>query len=63
MLSSRAWTKPGPFRYEGKHFHYRHVNPWVLPLQEPHPPFWIPGLKPLNGSAPEPVSDRAALAL
>ena len=40
----QAWTKPGPFRYEGKHFHYRHVNPWVLPLQEPHPPFWIPGL-------------------
>ena len=40
----QAWTKPGPFRYEGKHFHYRHVNPWVLTLQEPHPPFWIPGL-------------------
>ena len=34
----QAWTQPGPFRYEGKHFHYRHVNPWVLPLQEPHPP-------------------------
>ena len=23
----KAWTKPGPWRYEGKHFHYRHVNP------------------------------------
>ena len=20
------------------------MNPWVLPLQRPHPPFWIPGL-------------------
>lgn len=40
----KAWTTPGPFRYEGKHFHFRHVNPWVLPLQKPHPPFWIPGL-------------------
>jgi alkanesulfonate monooxygenase SsuD/methylene tetrahydromethanopterin reductase-like flavin-dependent oxidoreductase (luciferase family) len=40
----KAWTTPGPFRYEGKHFHFRMVNPWVLPLQEPHPPFWIPGL-------------------
>ena len=40
----KAWTKPGPFRYEGKHFHYRFVNPWVLPLQKPHPPIWIPGL-------------------
>jgi alkanesulfonate monooxygenase SsuD/methylene tetrahydromethanopterin reductase-like flavin-dependent oxidoreductase (luciferase family) len=40
----KSWTTPGPFRYEGKHFHFRHVNPWVLPLQTPHPPFWIPGL-------------------
>lgn len=43
-LIIKAWTTPGPFRYEGKHFHFRHVNPWVLPLQTPHPPFWIPGL-------------------
>ena len=40
----KAWTTPGPFRYEGKHYHYRMVNPWVLPLQKPHPPIWIPGL-------------------
>lgn len=40
----KAWTTPGPFRYEGKHFHYRFVNPWVLPVQKPHPPIWIPGL-------------------
>ena len=40
----KAWTTPGPFRYEGRHFHFRFVNPWVLPLQKPHPPIWIPGL-------------------
>jgi alkanesulfonate monooxygenase SsuD/methylene tetrahydromethanopterin reductase-like flavin-dependent oxidoreductase (luciferase family) len=40
----QAWTKPGPFRYEGKHFHYRFVDPWCLPIQKPHPPIWIPGL-------------------
>ncbi|HEY2483537.1 MAG TPA: LLM class flavin-dependent oxidoreductase [Candidatus Binataceae bacterium] len=40
----KAWTTPGPFRFEGKHFHFRFVNPWVLPLQKPHPPIWIPGL-------------------
>jgi alkanesulfonate monooxygenase SsuD/methylene tetrahydromethanopterin reductase-like flavin-dependent oxidoreductase (luciferase family) len=40
----QAWTKPGPWRYEGKHFHYRHVNPWVLPYQKPHPPTLIPGV-------------------
>src|ERR1700736_2289159 len=39
-----CWTKPGPFRWEGKHFNYRFVNPWVLPIQKPHPPIWIPGL-------------------
>jgi alkanesulfonate monooxygenase SsuD/methylene tetrahydromethanopterin reductase-like flavin-dependent oxidoreductase (luciferase family) len=40
----KAWTEPGPWRYEGKHFHYRFVDPWALPLQKPHPPIWIPGL-------------------
>ena len=43
-LSWQAWTRPGPWRYEGKHFHYRHVNPWALPYQKPHPPMWIPGV-------------------
>lgn len=40
----QAWTRPGPWRYEGKHFHYRHVNPWALPYQKPYPPIWIPGV-------------------
>jgi alkanesulfonate monooxygenase SsuD/methylene tetrahydromethanopterin reductase-like flavin-dependent oxidoreductase (luciferase family) len=40
----QAWTRPGPWRYEGKHFHYRHVNPWALPYQKPHPQMWIPGV-------------------
>ena len=40
----KAWTTPGPFRYEGKHYHYRYVNPWVLPVQKPYPQMWIPGL-------------------
>ncbi|MCH8801908.1 MAG: LLM class flavin-dependent oxidoreductase [Chloroflexi bacterium] len=40
----KAWTTPGPFRYEGKHYHYRVVNPWMMPLQKPHPPIWIPGV-------------------
>lgn len=40
----QAWTRPGPWRYEGTHFHYRHVNPWALPYQQPHPPTMIPGV-------------------
>jgi alkanesulfonate monooxygenase SsuD/methylene tetrahydromethanopterin reductase-like flavin-dependent oxidoreductase (luciferase family) len=38
-----AWTRPGPFSWEGKHFQYRVVNPWALPLQKPHPPVMVPG--------------------
>lgn len=42
-LIIKTWTTPGPFRWEGKYFHYRYVNPWVVPYQKPHPPVWIPG--------------------
>jgi alkanesulfonate monooxygenase SsuD/methylene tetrahydromethanopterin reductase-like flavin-dependent oxidoreductase (luciferase family) len=40
----QAWTRDGPWRYEGKHFHFRHVNPWVKPYQKPVPQQWIPGV-------------------
>ena len=40
----KAWTTPGPFRWEGKHYQYRHVNPWVRPYQKPHPQIWLPGV-------------------
>jgi alkanesulfonate monooxygenase SsuD/methylene tetrahydromethanopterin reductase-like flavin-dependent oxidoreductase (luciferase family) len=39
-----AWSRPGPFRWEGKHFNYRFVNPWVTPYQKPIPPIMIPGV-------------------
>jgi alkanesulfonate monooxygenase SsuD/methylene tetrahydromethanopterin reductase-like flavin-dependent oxidoreductase (luciferase family) len=38
-----AWTRPGPFSWEGKHFQYRVINPWALPLQKPYPPIMVPG--------------------
>jgi alkanesulfonate monooxygenase SsuD/methylene tetrahydromethanopterin reductase-like flavin-dependent oxidoreductase (luciferase family) len=40
----KAWTTPGPFRWEGEHYNYRYVNPWARPYQQPHPPIWIPGV-------------------
>ena len=40
----KAWTDPGPFRWEGKHYQYRYVNPWVRPYQKPHPQIWLPGV-------------------
>ena len=42
-LILKCWTTPGLFRYEGKYYHYRVVNPWVLPMQKPHPDIWYPG--------------------
>jgi alkanesulfonate monooxygenase SsuD/methylene tetrahydromethanopterin reductase-like flavin-dependent oxidoreductase (luciferase family) len=42
-LIRRAWTEPGPFSYEGRHYPLRYVNPWPLPTQRPHPQIWIPG--------------------
>ena len=44
----KAWTKPGPFRWEGEHYQYRYVNPWSRPYQDPHPPIWIPGVMSRN---------------
>ena len=38
----KAWTTPGPWRWEGKHYQYRYVNPWMMPIQKPHPQVWIP---------------------
>ncbi|MCS6946311.1 MAG: LLM class flavin-dependent oxidoreductase [Steroidobacteraceae bacterium] len=37
-----AWTRPGPFRWSSKHYHFEYVNPWPRPYQTPHPPIWIP---------------------
>src|ERR1700740_3082830 len=39
-----AWTRQGPFRWEGTHYQHRVVNPWAVPLQKPHPRAWIPGV-------------------
>jgi alkanesulfonate monooxygenase SsuD/methylene tetrahydromethanopterin reductase-like flavin-dependent oxidoreductase (luciferase family) len=41
-LIIQAWTKPGPFAFNGKHYQFRYVNPWPRPVQQPHPPIWIP---------------------
>ncbi|MBI3796888.1 MAG: LLM class flavin-dependent oxidoreductase [Deltaproteobacteria bacterium] len=43
-LVIKTWTTPGPFRWEGKHYQFRVVNPFERPLQKPHPPIWIPGV-------------------
>ncbi len=39
----RSWTEPGPFRYEGRFFNYKYLNPWPTPYQKPHPKMYIVG--------------------
>ena len=41
-LIIKAWTTPGPFEWYGKHYKFRYVNPWPVPIQKPHPPIWSP---------------------
>jgi len=37
----KAMTSHGaPFNWEGEFFHYRQVNIWPRPWQQPHPPIW-----------------------
>ncbi|HUA51070.1 MAG TPA: LLM class flavin-dependent oxidoreductase [Candidatus Sulfotelmatobacter sp.] len=37
-------TTDGPFNWEGEFFHYRNVNIWPRPFQQPTPPVWMTGL-------------------
>jgi len=41
-LIIEAWTRDGPFAFEGKHYHFQYVNTWPKPYQRPHPDIWIP---------------------
>ena len=47
-LMVKAWTQPGPFRWEGNHYQLPVVNPWAVPLQDPHPRVWVPGVTSLE---------------
>jgi alkanesulfonate monooxygenase SsuD/methylene tetrahydromethanopterin reductase-like flavin-dependent oxidoreductase (luciferase family) len=42
-LVLRAWSSDKPFAFNGRHTQLRYVNPWPRPMQQPHPPVWIPG--------------------
>jgi alkanesulfonate monooxygenase SsuD/methylene tetrahydromethanopterin reductase-like flavin-dependent oxidoreductase (luciferase family) len=37
----RAWTEEA-FSYEGQFWQYRDVAIWPRPVQQPHPPVWVP---------------------
>ena len=44
MRSGAMSTTDGPFNWEGEFFHYRNVNIWPRPYQQPTPPVWMTGL-------------------
>jgi alkanesulfonate monooxygenase SsuD/methylene tetrahydromethanopterin reductase-like flavin-dependent oxidoreductase (luciferase family) len=41
----------GDFNWEGEHFHYRHVNIWPRPYQNPRPDVWITVFSPFGAAA------------
>ncbi|MDX1648891.1 MAG: LLM class flavin-dependent oxidoreductase [Myxococcota bacterium] len=42
-LIVRAWTEEEPFAFDGKYNQLRYVNCWPRPIQQPHPPVYVPG--------------------
>jgi alkanesulfonate monooxygenase SsuD/methylene tetrahydromethanopterin reductase-like flavin-dependent oxidoreductase (luciferase family) len=40
---TQAWTRPEMFSYNGRYNQLRYINIWPRPIQQPHPPVWIPG--------------------
>jgi alkanesulfonate monooxygenase SsuD/methylene tetrahydromethanopterin reductase-like flavin-dependent oxidoreductase (luciferase family) len=46
LIIKAMTTHDGPFNFEGEHFHYRQVNIWPRPWQQPHPPVWITASSP-----------------
>jgi alkanesulfonate monooxygenase SsuD/methylene tetrahydromethanopterin reductase-like flavin-dependent oxidoreductase (luciferase family) len=44
VIMKALTTHDGPFSWEGEFFHYRNVNIWPRPYQQPTPPVWMTGL-------------------
>jgi alkanesulfonate monooxygenase SsuD/methylene tetrahydromethanopterin reductase-like flavin-dependent oxidoreductase (luciferase family) len=42
-LIKKAWTAREGFAWNGKYYQLPMVNVWPQPLQQPHPPIWVPG--------------------
>ena len=42
-LVMKAWQEKDTFAFNGRYNQQRYVNIWPRPVQNPHPPVWIPG--------------------
>ena len=47
-LILKAWQTRETFAWNGKYYQLPKVNPWPRPIQQPHPPVWVPGLGSLS---------------
>jgi alkanesulfonate monooxygenase SsuD/methylene tetrahydromethanopterin reductase-like flavin-dependent oxidoreductase (luciferase family) len=47
-LVLKAWQAREIFAWNGKYYQLPKVNPWPRPIQQPHPPVWVPGLGSLS---------------
>ncbi len=39
----KAWKERKMFAYNGNYYKQPFVNPFISPIQKPHPPIWVPG--------------------
>src|SRR4029453_18651756 len=42
-LTLKAWHSREIFAWNGRYYQLANVNLWPRPIQEPHPPVWVPG--------------------
>ena len=42
-LTLRAWQAREVFAWNGRYYQLANVNLWPRPIQQPHPPVWVPG--------------------
>ena len=42
-LTLKAWQAREIFAWNGRYYQLANVNLWPRPVQEPHPPVWVPG--------------------
>ena len=47
-LILKAWQSREPFAFNGKYTQLPMVNLWPRPVQQPHPPVWVPGMGSLS---------------
>src|SRR5262249_3863696 len=42
-LIIKACESGEPFQWTSNNYEFRYVNVWPRPVQDPHPPIWVPG--------------------